>query len=149
MAFPRERRLFELLEEQQEQFLSENGHSDKIFHSHSLTLCFPCYKCRRLFRISTIKCLLTKLFHGKFIRKSCSSGTKPDIVYVIECSPVDNQIKDKSLLSSIHKSAYNENKIELEKNRELIIDKIVIEIGAAIFDEMLAEIVLQMLELFH
>lgn len=58
-------------------------------------------------------------------------------------------VKDKSLLSSIHKSVYNENKIELEKNRELIIDKIVIEIEAAIFDEMLAEIVLQMLELFH
>ncbi|KAJ0963356.1 hypothetical protein J5N97_028478 [Dioscorea zingiberensis] len=80
-----ERRLFELLEEQQEPFLLdvyllENGYSDKMFDSKSPTLCWPGNACKKLIRMSSrairrrrvgfFRCIVTKILQKKAIRKA-------------------------------------------------------------------------------
>ncbi|KAJ0980355.1 hypothetical protein J5N97_008610 [Dioscorea zingiberensis] len=118
---PGVRRLFELLDEQQEPFLLKNVSDLNISDHHS----------SQLSPVSVLD------FH--------SSEN--------ECSSIDNQSKEE-ISSSISKSIYfshlhSYNKIRrgLEKNKQ-IVDKIVIEIEAAIFEEIQEETVLQMLE-FH
>ncbi|KAG1348138.1 hypothetical protein COCNU_06G019670 [Cocos nucifera] len=81
------RRLFELLEEQQEPFLLdvyllENGHSDRALRSQATLLCWPRSGCRSLLRLSShgfngkrggvLKCILNRFLHQKVIRKALS-----------------------------------------------------------------------------
>ncbi|XP_008798916.2 uncharacterized protein LOC103713681 [Phoenix dactylifera] len=81
------RRLFELLEEQQEPFLLdvyllENGYSDRALRSQATVLCWPGSACRSLLRLSShgckrkrggvLRCILNNFLHRKVIWKALS-----------------------------------------------------------------------------
>ncbi|XP_010942340.1 uncharacterized protein [Elaeis guineensis] len=78
------RRLFELLEEQQEPFLLdvyllENGRSDRALRSQATVLCWPRSVCRSLPRHGfnrkrggVLRCILNRFLHQKVIRKALS-----------------------------------------------------------------------------
>lgn len=89
----RARRLFELLEEQQEPFLLdayliENGYSDRIPKSQATSMCWPGSAFQRLQRLSShglkrrcefLRCMLTKVLHAKAVKKALDWDSKdPD-----------------------------------------------------------------------
>ncbi|XP_038982934.1 uncharacterized protein LOC120110972 [Phoenix dactylifera] len=78
------RRLFELLEEQQEPFLLEvylleNGYSNRVLKSQAASMCWPGGAFQRLQRLSShglkrrcgfLRCILTKVLYGKAAKKA-------------------------------------------------------------------------------
>ncbi|KAG1341782.1 hypothetical protein COCNU_05G000110 [Cocos nucifera] len=84
------RRLFELLEEQQEPFLLdvyllENGYSNRILKSQATSMCWPGSAFQRLQRLRShglgrrcgfIRCMLTKVLYGKAVKKALEWDSK-------------------------------------------------------------------------